>query len=424
MRRLVPIYHLVTRLVATVLATMVGVAAPATAAPVRLTAASKAFVDSQGQRWRPAGSRLAGTRRPAARTPDPIYSTPALYETAAVPPRRARIRVGAPGRYVVTLFLVDPGPRGRAGALEVFSAAGTGSAERFTRRVGVTVPSGTANTVPTHATFEIPLSGDVLDLRFRTLRGDPGVSAIEVQRLGPVTMPPVRTVWSDAFDGAAGSAPDTSLWQVQTGSGWGEGQLQTYSDDPSNLALSGDGRLLITARRDAGVYSSARIQSLATFQLERADVSARIQVPAGRGLWPAFWAAGVQPPVWPYSGELDIMEMLGQQPDQLHGYVHGPTGGTPVRKYENGAILDSITPLSATSHTYEMRSEPGIVVFLMDGVPYGSVARPDIPRGSPWLLDRPYNLLLNVAVGGWPGPPDGSTSFPAQMAVDDVIVQR
>ncbi len=401
---------------------MVGAAAPAAAAPVRLTAAAKGFVDSQGQRWQPAGSRLDGTRRAAVRSPDAIYSTPALYETAALKPRHARVRVPAPGRYAVTLYLVDPGPSGRDGVLAVSSAASGGT--RFTRRASVTVPSGSAQTVPTHASFEVPLPGRTLDLRFRTLRGHPAVSAIEVQWLGPVTMPPVRTVWSDTFAGAAGSAPDSALWQVQTGFGWGDGQLQTYSDDPSNIALSGDGRLVMTTRHDADAYTSARIQSVATFPLSRADISARIQVPAGRGLWPAFWANGVQPPVWPYSGELDIMEMLGQTPGELHGYVHGPTAGQPVRKYENGAILDSRTPLSAAPHTYEMRSEPGVVVFLMDGVPYGSVARADIPRGSPWLLDRPYNLVLNVAVGGWPGPPDGSTPFPSQMTVDDVTVQR
>lgn len=401
-------------------------AAGAQAAPVRMVAGAKALTDSQGRHWSPAGARLDGRRTARARGISWVYSTPDLYKTAAVGATSARVGVSSPGRYAVTLYLVDPGARPRTSVFDVLRSDGT----RLRR---VTVPGGTAKeTAPFHAAVEVPVRGRNLNVRFRAVRGRTAVTAVEVQRLGPVSMAPVSLRWQDSFDGAAGSSPDPSKWAIQTGSGWGGAgfpELQEYTDTPANVSVDGSGTLDLTARRStlpdgSTHYTSARIDTRESFDLTRAIVTARMKVPPGKGFWPIFWAWFNRPQA-PKTGEIDVAEMVGREPNVLRGYVHGTVNGANPWTYQNYARRDMDRPVSAAAHTFEMRSEPGVVEFFVDGSQYGSVARADIPPTGEWVV-RPglrFNLIFSLSIGGWAGNPDASTPFPAQMAVERVSVR-
>ena len=141
-----------------------------------------------------------------------------------------------------------------------------------------------------------------------------------------------RLVWSDEFDGPAGAPPDARWWTTEIGDGcakgicgWGNEEKEWYTSDPANVALDGNGRLAITARPSAGVlechygpcrYTSARIKTERTVLVTPGRAAARIRIPAGQGLWPAFWLLGTSIAVvpWPQCGELDVMESHGSNP--------------------------------------------------------------------------------------------------------------
>lgn len=389
---------------------------------VRMHAGARTVTDAKGRRWRPAGARLDGSRARIRRALD-ITSSRRLYETIALGTRRARLRVGRPGRYAVTLYLAEPRRPSRTRTFDV-------SAPGVTRRVDI--PVGRTLQRPVHAAFETVVRGRSLTLRFRSVHGRPAVAAIEVQRLGPTGMAPISRQFKESFEGPAGRTPDPRTWEVMTGYGWGPDQVQAYTDRPANVALDGAGRLVITARRETYVdakgnpaaYTSGRVESRGAVSLSRARLEARVQPPEGRGLWSTFWAAGVEPPAWPASGEIDIMEIVGARPDLLYGFVHGPLREGSPAPYQNGATLHRRGSFANAAHTFGIRTEPGVVEFYADGRRYGSVSLADIPRKGPWLLDRPYRVVFNVALGGFGGSVSEATAFPARMTVDHVSFWR
>jgi beta-glucanase (GH16 family) len=240
--------------------------------------------------------------------------------------------------------------------------------------------------------------------------------------------------WSDDFDGPAGSAPDAGRWRHDIGgSGWGNQELEYYTNDTRNAALDGNGHLVITARREnpAGYgcwygscqYTSARLLTAGTFAQAYGRFEARIQIPRGQGMWPAFWMLGnnIGSVGWPNSGEIDVMENIGREPGTVHGSLHGPgySGGNSLTA---GYSLGGGQAFADGFHTYAVDWAPGSVTFSVDGNQYERRTPADT-RGNPWVFDHPFFILLNVAVGGgWPGSPDGSTSFPQQMVVDYVHV--
>jgi beta-glucanase (GH16 family) len=240
-------------------------------------------------------------------------------------------------------------------------------------------------------------------------------------------------VWSDEFNGQAGTSPDRAKWSFDTGgNGWGNNELQYYTSRPRNAALDGNGDLVITARRERytgadGVtrsYTSARMQTLSTFQFTYGLIEARIRVPAGQGLLPQFWTLGHEAyewaNAWPACGEIDAMEVLGSEPSMLYGTVHGPWPSLPNGL---GGTVRSATPLSAAFHVYGVQWAPDRIDFLLDGSVYKTVTPASLPPGSTWPFQHPNFLLLDLAVGGnWPGAPNASTPFPARMVVDWVRV--
>jgi len=239
--------------------------------------------------------------------------------------------------------------------------------------------------------------------------------------------------WSDEFDGPPGALPDAARWVHDVGGhGWGNQELQTYTDRGRNASLGGDGTLQIRAFAEDFVgadgvrraYTSARLKTLGRFDQAYGRFEARLRLPAGQGLWPAFWMMGadIEEVGWPRCGEIDVMEHLGGDPTLVHAAVHAPLGSRDFRSASGTFTMPG--GVSNAFHVYAVEWEPGVIRFLADGILYRTVVPQDLAPGA-WVFDKPFFILLNVAVGGvWGGPPDGSTVFPQQMAVDYVRVYR
>ncbi|MEU5790498.1 family 16 glycosylhydrolase [Micromonospora purpureochromogenes] len=238
--------------------------------------------------------------------------------------------------------------------------------------------------------------------------------------------------WQDEFNAGAGSPVDQSRWRFDIGGGgWGNNERQYYTNSTSNAVHDGQGNLVITARRENPAnyqchygrceYTSARLLTAATFTQAYGRFEARIKIPRGQGIWPAFWMLGndMGSVGWPNAGEIDIMENIGREPNTVYGTIHGP-GYSGA-----GGITGSRTisaPLADAFHTYRVDWEPNSIVWYLDGVEYHRVD-PARLGGNRWVFDHPFFMILNVAVGGnWPGYPDASTQFPQQMLVDYVRV--
>jgi len=250
--------------------------------------------------------------------------------------------------------------------------------------------------------------------------------------------PPGWTLaWSDEFDGPVGGPVDGAKWVADTGGeGWGNQERQFYTTRAENVSLDGGGRLIITARAEpAGSsyrcwygtcgYTSARLKTKGRFEPMYGRVEARIRVPRGQGIWPAFWMLGgdIDGVGWPRCGEIDVMENIGREPAVVHGTLHGPG-------YSGGSSIGGADTLPAASfaddyHVFAVEWKAGEIRWLVDESEYRRLTPASLPPGSTWVFDHPFFMLLNVAVGGgWPGDPDASTVFPQQMLVDYVRVYR
>ena len=240
-------------------------------------------------------------------------------------------------------------------------------------------------------------------------------------------------VWSDEFSGADGSAPDSSKWTYDTGGkGWGNSELECYTNRLRNAQIKG-GNLVITAQKEnftysdgvASNYTSARLKTQGLFSQAYGRFEARIKIPAGQGMWPAFWMLGndISTVGWPKCGEIDIMENIGKEPGTVHGSLHGP--GTTSRTSDATSIfsLPAGQNFADDFHLYAVEWEPGTVRFYVDSNLYATFTQSQWPAGGTWVFDHPFFVILNVAVGGnWPGSPDSTTVFPQQMLVDYVRV--
>jgi beta-glucanase (GH16 family) len=243
--------------------------------------------------------------------------------------------------------------------------------------------------------------------------------------------PTWKLTWSDEFDGAAGQSPDPTKWAFDVGvgpagDGWGNQQLEYDTARPENAALDGAGNLVITARRESyggKQYTSARMHTRGLFAQARGRFEARIKLPAGQGLWPAFWLLGSDLDVcgWPACGELDIMEYRGQDPQRVTGSLHGPG-------YSGGDAVGGTTALADGAgfdddfHVFAVEWTEAWIAWDLDGEIWQVVVPEALPAGGTWVFDHPFFVLLNLAVGGnYVGPPDPSV-FPQAMIVDYVRV--
>jgi beta-glucanase (GH16 family) len=255
--------------------------------------------------------------------------------------------------------------------------------------------------------------------------GDP----LDPEEIKPPDRPWRETpTWSDEFDGAAGTLPDPARWRFDVGGdGWGNNQLEYDTDRPENASHDGNGNLLIVARKETfgdNAYTSARINTKGRFSQREGKFEARIKLPRGRGIWPAFWLLGdsIGQVGWPRCGEIDVMEYLGHDRRTVYGTLHGPgySGSQAIsRRYELPAGT-----FDEDFHVFTVEWDPGLIRFFVDGTHYHTVTRRQVEDdGHAWVYDAPFFVILNVAVGGnWPGSPDAATQFPQTMTVDWVRV--
>jgi len=233
---------------------------------------------------------------------------------------------------------------------------------------------------------------------------------------------------SDEFDGDEGTPPDPTMWTYDVGGdGWGNGQLEYDTDRVENVSLDGQGHLRIVAREESYMgndYTSARIKTQGLFEQKYGRFEARMKLPGGQGLWPAFWMLGADfdEVGWPECGEIDIMEFRGQEPELVHGTLHGPgySGAEPI----SGTFrLPDDQTFTDDFHIFTVEWDPGRITFSVDFEVYHAVNSSDVSARGDWVFDHEFFVLLNLAVGGgYVGPVGPDTVFPATVLVDYVRI--
>lgn len=244
-------------------------------------------------------------------------------------------------------------------------------------------------------------------------------------------------IWSDEFDG---DVINESTWNFNIGNGcphlcfWGNNELQYYKKEN---AFVENGYLIIEARRENVVdpttgrtheYTSARLDTISKFKVMYGRIEVRAKLPSGKGLWPAIWMLGEEwtlenAKAWPSCGEIDIVELIGSDPATIHGTVHAPFcyGARGVTSHFS---LPKGRSFSDDFYVFAVEWTSEYIAWFVDDQLYHVVTRKEMElRGCKWVFDKPFHIIINVAVGGyWPGPPDSTTPFPVRMYVDYVRV--
>ena len=269
-------------------------------------------------------------------------------------------------------------------------------------------------------------SGDEVTVRLKDNRApDPGPSGWSL-------------VWSDEFDTPSGARPDPNNWSFEIGdvtpdgkNGWGNDELQYYTDDPANAATDGNGNLAITVQEADGSlqcyygpceYTSARLTSQYKVESAYGRIESRIRVAGGVGLWSSFWSLGADIDLvrWPQAGEIDFGEFVGRLPNEIFGTIQGPgyAGGAGF-----GGLYDFGVPVFNDYHTFTVEWEPDEIRWFVDGIRYHTATPADVP--GEWVFNDPFFLLLNLAAGGnFAGPVDPGLVLPQSMLVDYVRVYQ
>lgn len=230
-------------------------------------------------------------------------------------------------------------------------------------------------------------------------------------------------VWQDEFED---TELDRTRWTFDIGgNGWGNQELQMYTDRPENIRIE-DGILVIEAREEPELvggrnYSSARIKTQGLHSWAYGRIEARIKLPHGQGIWPAFWMLGedLYRKGWPGAGEIDILEFIGREPNRIYATVHAPgySGGDGV----GGSMFVPGDSLRNDFHVYAIEWEENQIRWYFDDQEYFRLTPADVP--DEWIFDHPFFIILNLAVGGrWPGYPDETTTFPQFLYIDYVRV--
>ncbi len=240
----------------------------------------------------------------------------------------------------------------------------------------------------------------------------------------PIAYEDMELLWSNEF---IADELDTDEWTWEIGNGdngWGNRELQYYREE--NTALEG-GNLVITAKQEdfgGKFYTSSRIitQDKVEFQFGRVDI--RAAMPEGQGLWPALWMLGANfdEVGWPACGEIDIMELLGHEPDVVHGTAHFATNTGERRFLGMSRELSGDDTFAGEFHVFSIVWSHNRIQWLVDGVQYNMLSPADVSPAT-WPFNNQFFVLFNIAVGGqWPGSPDATTTFPQQMHVDYIRV--
>ncbi len=222
----------------------------------------------------------------------------------------------------------------------------------------------------------------------------------------------------DEFLGASGSAPASGIWTVRTGNGFDSG-IQTYA--AGNAVLDGQGHLVIRATTsETGGYTSGWVWSKNNASFGYGTISARIKMPEGQGLWPAFWLMGADSDTvaWPESGEIDVVE-LPSTTTTVYSTLHGPIAGSTDT--QQAQLMADLPDLSTDFHDYWVSHLENEITFGVDNQTLGTLTPASLGPGETWVYNRPMYAILNLGIGGpWAGAPDDSTQFPATMIVDSV----
>ena len=254
-------------------------------------------------------------------------------------------------------------------------------------------------------------------------------------------VPPARyhLTWSDEFSQPVNTPPDKAHWSYNTGdNGWGNAEMENYVSDLEHAHVvadpaATDGKALqikVTYNGQGlshGNFQSARLTSRGKVTARYGYIEARIQMPAGQGIWPAFWMLGANlsdPGVgWPNCGEIDIMENIGSKPGMNESSLHGPgySGNHAVHATD---FLSREQQFKDGYHVFGMLWTQEAIIFSVDGIPFEERSPADIP-GKTWAFNHPFFFVMNVAVGGYfSGSPDSTTQFPQTMRVDYVRVYQ
>lgn len=238
-----------------------------------------------------------------------------------------------------------------------------------------------------------------------------------------------QLVWADEFNG---SGLDTSKWSYQIGTGtpligWGNNELQFYTNRPTNIDVF-NGNLWIVAQREnfGGMqYTSARIRTKNKGDWRYGKIEMRAKLPTGRGLWPAFWMLPTDEVFggWPQSGEIDIMELVGHEPNRVHGTIHFGNAW-PQNQWQGTSFTLPQGTFNDDFHTFTIEWQENQIKWFVDSTLY-FVRVPSHLGLLNWPFNERFHIILNVAVGGnWPGSPDSTTVFPQAMVVDYVRVYQ
>jgi beta-glucanase (GH16 family) len=238
----------------------------------------------------------------------------------------------------------------------------------------------------------------------------------------PNSYPTLNLVWADEFNGNALNLQDWTYEVGRGSNGWGNNELQYYTAGEN--AKMENGLLTIEARKDIDRnYTSTRMktQDKRTFTYGRVDI--RAKTPKGQGIWPALWMLGNDIPTvgWPACGEIDIMEIVGHEPQKTHGTAHWGRDFSQ-HKYKGNSYSLQKEDFSDRFHVFSIYWEVNAIYWYVDDVLFYTITSSDM-EGQPYPFDKPFFFLFNIAVGGnWPKNPDSTTIFPEQMIVDYVRV--
>ena len=262
---------------------------------------------------------------------------------------------------------------------------------------------------------------------FVTIRDNDQLQEIDRDNDGFITpdaYPSMVEVWSDEFDG---EMLDEADWNYELGDGcpnlcgWGNNELQVYTNVAENVKLE-NGQLVITAIKEGNDdFTSARITTKDKVEFAYGRIDVRAKMPKGQGIWPAIWMLGanIDQVSWPACGEIDIMELVGHEPEKVHGTVHYDNNG-----YQTTSSSTTLSEgdFSDEFHVYTLTWEQNTMSWYVDNNLYKTFIKPD---GANYPFNNTFFFIMNIAVGGnWPGNPDGTTVFPQEMTVDYIRVFR
>lgn len=258
-----------------------------------------------------------------------------------------------------------------------------------------------------------------------TIKNDDSDNPFNIPKTGyttPETYAGKTLVWRDEF---TANTLDITAWTHNTGAGgWGNSELQHYR--PENTFFA-DGHLVIEARQEnfgGSAYTSSRLVTQGKKEFKYGRIDIRAALPEGQGIWPALWMLGsnISSVNWPACGEIDIMELIGSQPNRIHGTIHYGANTSQHQYKGDSKALSGTAKFSDEFHVFSLVWEQDKIVWLLDDVPYFQ-ATPATTAPAAYPFNQPFFFVFNVAVGGvWPGSPDGTTNFPQRMIVDYVRV--